>query len=47
MELVEGVSLLDHINSLSGKGKRMPETEVWQVGGTGGLAGEGSGRVAG
>ncbi|KAG1662637.1 hypothetical protein FOA52_009622 [Chlamydomonas sp. UWO 241] len=31
MELVEGVSLLDHINSLSGKGKRMPESDVWQV----------------
>ena len=32
MELVEGTSLLDHLNSLAGKGKRMPETDVWQVG---------------
>uniref|UniRef100_A0A7R9V241 non-specific serine/threonine protein kinase n=1 Tax=Chlamydomonas euryale TaxID=1486919 RepID=A0A7R9V241_9CHLO len=31
MELVEGVSLLDHLNSLSGKGKHMPEADIWQV----------------
>ena len=31
MELVEGVSLLDHINSLTEKGRRMPEADIWQV----------------
>ncbi|GAX79138.1 hypothetical protein CEUSTIGMA_g6578.t1 [Chlamydomonas eustigma] len=31
MELVEGVSLLDHLHSLAGKGRRMPEADVWQV----------------
>lgn len=31
MELVEGVSLLDHINTLSGKSKHMAEQDVWQV----------------
>jgi NIMA (never in mitosis gene a)-related kinase len=31
MELVEGVSLLDHLHSLAGKGRRMHEADVWQV----------------
>jgi hypothetical protein len=31
MELVEGVSLMDHLNSLSGKNRRMPESDIWQA----------------
>eukprot|EP00195_Chlamydomonas_chlamydogama_P014873 CAMPEP_0202909088 /NCGR_PEP_ID=MMETSP1392-20130828/48237_1 /ASSEMBLY_ACC=CAM_ASM_000868 /TAXON_ID=225041 /ORGANISM="Chlamydomonas chlamydogama, Strain SAG 11-48b" /LENGTH=1008 /DNA_ID=CAMNT_0049598709 /DNA_START=59 /DNA_END=3081 /DNA_ORIENTATION=- len=31
MELVEGISLLDHLNSLAGKNRRMPEADIWQV----------------
>ncbi|KAF5840663.1 hypothetical protein DUNSADRAFT_15906 [Dunaliella salina] len=30
MELVEGSSLLDHITSLAEKGRRMPESDIWQ-----------------
>lgn len=29
----QGVSLLDHLNSLAEKGRRMPEQDIWQVGG--------------
>uniref|UniRef100_A0A7S3LWD3 non-specific serine/threonine protein kinase n=1 Tax=Palpitomonas bilix TaxID=652834 RepID=A0A7S3LWD3_9EUKA len=29
MELVEGTTLLDHLNSISEKGKRMPEQRIW------------------
>ncbi len=36
MELVEGVSLLDHLHSLAGKNRRMPEQSVWQVRGESG-----------
>ncbi|GFH19013.1 protein kinase domain-containing protein, partial [Haematococcus lacustris] len=32
MELVEGVSLLDHLTSLAEKGRRMPEQDIWQGG---------------
>jgi len=31
MELVEGVTLLDHLNSLSEKSDRMPESRVWMI----------------
>lgn len=39
MELVEGVSLLDHLQGLEGKGRRMAEAEIWQVGQKGGAEG--------
>ncbi|KAK9804225.1 hypothetical protein WJX72_002077 [[Myrmecia] bisecta] len=31
MELGEGMSLLDHIQSVAEKGRRMPEEDMWQV----------------
>ena len=31
MELVDGVSLMDHINSVAEKGQKMPEAHIWQV----------------
>ncbi|GIM13803.1 hypothetical protein Vretimale_16861, partial [Volvox reticuliferus] len=31
MELVEGTSLLDHLQGLEQKGRRMPEQDIWQV----------------
>ena len=31
MELVDGVSLMDHLTSLAEKGQRMPEDRIWQI----------------
>ena len=31
MELVEGATLLDHLNSLTEKCERMPETRIWSI----------------